>query len=362
MTAQTGLNQASSTRSILVLGNLNAIGLLDSVPGVLPTIIGTSDSDVLVGTDGNDIISGLEGRDTLFGGAGNDVLIGGLDSDRLIGGSGRDVFVFNNFNERTDKIVDFNVGQDTLVLNNLLSQQDYNGVDPVADGYLQFVQDGSSTRVQVDPDGVGEFPFTTVAILENVNAESLTAVVFNEIIGTASSDSLQPFGYENSDSEAYSPLGMKTASLRASAERSSALLQADRLIGTNANDFLVSLEGNDTLIGGAGDDILVGGLGSDILTGGAGSDRFVFNNFNEQTDRIKDFNVDEDQLLLVNLLAQLNYNGIDPITDGYVQFVQQGLNTNIQVKSEAVNSLFTTIAVLENVAAGDLVVANNLII
>lgn len=321
MTAQTGLNQASS-HSIIILGNLNAIALFDYVPGALPTIIGTSGSDVLRGTDGNDIISGLEGRDTLIGGVGNDVLIGGLDSDRLIGGVGGDRFVFNNFNERTDTIVDFDVSQDTLVLNNLFSQQAYNSAAPIADGYLQFVQDGSSTRVQVDPDGVGDFPFTTMAILDNVDAQSLTAVVFNEVVGTSSTD---------------------------------------RLIGTN-NDFLVGLEGNDTLIGGAGDDILVGGLGSDILIGGVGRDRFVFNNFNEQTDRIRDFNVNEDQLVLANLLIQLNYNGIDPITDGYLQFVQQGLDISLQVKLDDVNTLFQTIAVIENVNAGDLVIANNVII
>ncbi len=321
MTAQTALNQASS-HSIIILGNLNAIALFD-VPGALPTIIGTSGNDVLRGTDGNDIISGLEGRDTLLGGVGNDVLIGGLDSDRLIGGIGGDRFIFNNFNERTDTIVDFDDSQDTLVLNNLLSQQAYNSVAPIADGYLQFVQDGSSTRVQVDPDGVGDFPFTTMAILDNVDAQSLSAVVFNEVVGTSSSD---------------------------------------RLIGTNANDFLVGLEGNDILIGGAGDDILVGGLGSDILTGGAGRDSFVFNNFNEQTDRIRDFNVVEDQLVLANLLSQLNYNGIDPITDGYLQFVQQGLDISLQVKLDDVNTLFQTIAVIENVNAEDLVVANNVII
>lgn len=339
MTNQPDLPQASSTGSIVILGNLNTIGLLD-LPETLPTIVGTSGSEILRGTEANDIISGLEGRDTLFGGAGNDVLIGGLDSDRLTGGVGSDRFVFNNFNERTDTITDFNVRQDALVLSNLFSQPLIQGVDPIAGGYVQFVQDGSSTRVQVDPDGAGDFPFSTIAILDNVNSESLTAVVFNESPSTASSE--QVIDTARSDS--------------------GVLLQADRLIGTNANDFLVGLEGNDTLIGGAGDDILVGGLGSDILRGGAGSDSFVFNNLNEQTDQISDFNVEQDQLLLTNLLIKLNYNGIDPITDGFVQFIQQGSNTSIQVKSDDLNSLFQTLAVLENVYAGDLIIANNVII
>jgi len=335
MTNQTNLNQASSTGSIVILGNLNRIGLQDFLPGALPTITGTSNSEVLRGTDGNDIISGLEGRDTLFGGPGNDVLIGGLDSDRLIGGFGSDRFVFNNFNERTDTIVDFNVRQDALVLSNLFSLQGDKGIDPIADGYVQFVQDGSSTRVQVDPDGVGDFPFTTIAILDNVRSQSLTATVINESLDTASSDEV--IGTSSSDSESV-------------AERSSALLQADRLIATEKNDFLVGLEESDTLTGGASDNILVGGLGSDILTGGLGSDsealvqadRLVFPHFNEQTGKISDFSVNEDQLLLVNLLAQLNYNSVQPITDGYVQFIQQGMDISLPVQSDGVDSLFQT--------------------
>lgn len=321
MTNQTDLNQASSTSSIVISGNLNRIGLLN-LPDALPTITGTSGSEVLRGTDGNDIISGLEGRDTLFGGAGNDVLIGGLDSDRLIGGAGSDRFVFNNFNERTDTIVDFNLRQDTLVLSNLFSLQGDKGIDPIAEGYVKFVQDGSSTRVQVDPDGVGDFPFTTIAILDNVNAQSLRASVLNESRGRASSD---------------------------------------RLISTNTNDFLVGLEESDTLIGGAADDILVGSLASDILTDGGGNDHFVFNHFKQQTGKISDFSVNEDQLLVVNLLAQVNYQSVEFITDAYVQFVQQGLDSSLQVKSDAMSSLFSTIAAIENVKAGELVVAYNVI-
>jgi Ca2+-binding RTX toxin-like protein len=137
-------------------------------------ITGTSGNDELIGSDGNDIISGLEGRDTLIGGAGNDILVGGLDGDRLTGGGGSDQFVYYSYRERTDTITDFNVNQDTLVLGNLLADLNYNGVDPIADGYIQFVQQGSSTRVQIDQDGTdGSYPFMTLLILENVTATNL---------------------------------------------------------------------------------------------------------------------------------------------------------------------------------------------
>lgn len=145
-------------------------------------ILGTSSSDQLVGTDGNDMIKGLGGRDTLIGGAGDDIIVGGLDGDRLTGGDGNDQFVYNSFDERTDLITDFQVNEDKLVLTNLFTGFNYNSVDPLADGYIQFVQQGSNTRVQIDPDGVnGSFPFQTIAILENVNAGDL-AVGSNVII------------------------------------------------------------------------------------------------------------------------------------------------------------------------------------
>ena len=324
---RTDLNLSSSSQSVVVMvGDLNSAGFYYSTPQLLETIIGTDKDEELTGTEGNDIISGLEGRDTLFGGAGNDILKGGLDSDLLTGGKGRDRFVFDNLNERTDTITDFNVNEDTLVLTNLFAQLNYNGVDPIGDRYLQFVQDGASTKVQVDPDGInGSFPFTTIATLENITTDTLQAVVLNEIIGTS---------------------------------------ESDRLIGTDGNDILAGFDGQDTLIGGAGNDILVGGQGRDILTGGEGRDRFVYNSFDERTDIIIDFNVNEDFLVLTELFAQLPDNGVDPITDGYLQFFPQGLNTRVQVNPDGVDGFFPirTIAVLGNVNAADLVVGSNIII
>ncbi len=144
-------------------------------------MIGTSGDDELIGTDGNDIIRGLRGRDTLIGGKGNDTLIGGLDGDLLTGGAGNDQFVFNSFSERTDVITDFNVNQDSLVLTNMFAELNYQGVNPIADGSIKFVQQGSSTNVQVDPDGInGSSVFTTLVVLENTTVANL--IVGNNVI------------------------------------------------------------------------------------------------------------------------------------------------------------------------------------
>lgn len=116
---------------------------------------------------------GSNGRDTLIGTKGNDILIGGLGGDTLTGGAGADKFVYESFSDRTDKITDFKPNQDMVVLTDVFAEIGYQGIDPIADGYLQFVQTGSDARVQIDPDGAGFHAFRTMAILQNVTIESL---------------------------------------------------------------------------------------------------------------------------------------------------------------------------------------------
>ena len=60
------------------------------------------------------------------------------------------------------QISDFASGTDVLDLKGIVSTVGYAGSDPVADGYLHFVADGSgNTKVYVDPQG----PSTTIPIL-----------------------------------------------------------------------------------------------------------------------------------------------------------------------------------------------------
>jgi Ca2+-binding RTX toxin-like protein len=62
--------------------------------------------------------------------------------------------------------------------------------------------------------------------------------------------------------------------------------------------------GADTLLGGGGSDLLDGGLAADMLTGGAGQDSFRFSTAlgAGNIDRITDFNVANDSILLDNLI------------------------------------------------------------
>jgi Ca2+-binding RTX toxin-like protein len=140
-----------------------------------PSITGDNANNTLNGGAGNDILNGGAGNDILNGGIGNDTLIGGAGSDRLTGGIGKDKFVFTSLSERTDTITDFSSTDDVLVLQTLLINLNYIGTNPIADGYIQGIQSGSNTLIQIDADGVaGSAIFNTLVTLSNFIASNFS--------------------------------------------------------------------------------------------------------------------------------------------------------------------------------------------
>ncbi|MBW4543721.1 MAG: tandem-95 repeat protein [Symplocastrum torsivum CPER-KK1] len=138
------------------------------------TLIGTSSDNIINAYGGRDVIEGKAGDDMLNGGRGNDVLTGGSGADLLVGGAGSDTFVYTDFNDKGDTITDFGVGRDVLDLRTLFDNLGYAGANPIAAGYMQFVQSGSNTQVQIDPDGVaGSQNFSSLVTLNNVTTTAL---------------------------------------------------------------------------------------------------------------------------------------------------------------------------------------------
>jgi len=142
---------------------------------------GLGGKDVLQGGNGNDNLSGGAGNDNLTGGAGDDVLIGGLDDDLLVGGAGSDRFTYQALSDRgtgAEVISDFAATADTLVLTQLFSSLNYQGSNPVGDGYLRFLQQGVNVQVQIDPDGaIGSGTFTTLVTVNNLTPTDLVVGV-----------------------------------------------------------------------------------------------------------------------------------------------------------------------------------------
>ncbi|HWL46479.1 MAG TPA: calcium-binding protein, partial [Sphingomonadaceae bacterium] len=127
-------------------------------------------SDKLYGGAGNDQLAGDAGNDLLDGGDGADILRGGLGKDTLSGGAGADSFYFDSAvakkkNANIDKIVKFNVKDDTIYLAKSiftklkvgkLKKDAFFIGNKAHDGSDRIVYDKKSGKLFYDADGTGK--------------------------------------------------------------------------------------------------------------------------------------------------------------------------------------------------------------
>lgn len=113
-------------------------------------LLGQAGHDNMAGGNGNDVIRAGWGSDRLDGGAGADQLYGdqmrdwlngGSGDDRLWGGAGPDHFVFRGGNIGRDRVMDFQPGQDQLMIDDALINGDLedfvaNNVRKISGGVL----------------------------------------------------------------------------------------------------------------------------------------------------------------------------------------------------------------------------------
>ena len=124
----------------------------------------------------DNVITGNSGANVLSGGNGNDTLAGGLGKDTLTGGSGNDYFVFNTAlsSGNIDTIKDFNIANDTIVLDNAIFSALSDGA--LDAGAFQFGSSAGSSDVHIyynnstgglfyDEDGAGGVAAQQIAIL-----------------------------------------------------------------------------------------------------------------------------------------------------------------------------------------------------
>lgn len=114
-------------------GGLYAAGQEDTTnillfPDTNDVAVGGDEVDIISAAAGDDNIMGAEGTDFMFGGMGDDIVRGGQGddvvvgnegSDLLISGEGSDIYEFfaDQFVEGdTDVILDFEIGQDAIVV------------------------------------------------------------------------------------------------------------------------------------------------------------------------------------------------------------------------------------------------------
>jgi|GEM_PF-5347175 len=224
-----------------------------------------NENDVITGSAGDDLLLGGKGEDLISGGDGDDYIWGGVRADTLFGGLGRDRFAYHDLSEAGDIIGDFQGGLwgDQIDLSVLKARWNWADGDPIANGYVRWLQVGDDVQVQIDPDGV-DGDFTALATLTDVNMSSLSAA--NVIIRMQGDDIDVMTGTSGNDV------------LRGD-DRDNVIDGGpgnDRLFGLVGNDWLIGGEGNDSLYGADGDDLLDGGEGADVLSGSSGYDTVTY--------------------------------------------------------------------------------------
>jgi len=133
------------------------------------TLAAGAGNDTVSGGVGNDQLGGSTGNDTLNGGAGNDTLTGGAGNDKLYGSLGKDYFVFSdklNKVSNIDTLVDFNVKDDTILLENAvftklnktgtLNKEFFAIGSASMDGNDYILYDKATGYLRYDADGSGK--------------------------------------------------------------------------------------------------------------------------------------------------------------------------------------------------------------
>ena len=118
------------------------------------------------------------GRTPIVGTAGSDYIIGGPGAKTITGGAGNDFFVFTDLRDVGQRITDFTVGTDKIVLTQLMGSINYIGIDPIADQYMRFVagtgSNTGSTFLQIDRDGIlGSAIFKNFLQVDNITTTQL---------------------------------------------------------------------------------------------------------------------------------------------------------------------------------------------
>jgi hypothetical protein len=120
-------------------------------------------------------------RTSITGTSINDSITGNPGAKTLTGGAGNDRFIYNSLRDVGHTISDFTVGQDKIVLTQLLSGIGYSGTNPIADGYVKIVQGSSSNSansiLQIDRDGpLGGAIFRPFIQIDNISATAMSNV------------------------------------------------------------------------------------------------------------------------------------------------------------------------------------------
>jgi Ca2+-binding RTX toxin-like protein len=178
-------------------------------------------------------------------------------------------------------IADFEAGGagDVIDLSVIAAKYYWKDGDPIANGYVRFVQKGADVQVQVDAARSGQF--VTFATLLNTDGKQLTEAnvrlslsADTSLVAVAPAPAPEPEAAPQPQPVIIGGEGDDVLQAGLGTFHMAGLGGNDRLTAGDADTLLEGGAGNDTLIGGAGNDVLDGGAGDDIMAGGHGDDLY----------------------------------------------------------------------------------------
>jgi Ca2+-binding RTX toxin-like protein len=241
----------------------------------IPTLVGTSGSDVLTGTVGDDVIAGFGGDDVILGSWGNDVICGGDGDDRITAGLG--LFEVN--------LVSGDGGHDEIVAGGTSTVVVYAFAPGsvkidleagTATGWGDDTLDGVESVVgsQFDDVLLGSTGFNCLdgmggddVIIALDGDDCLYGGTGNDTVDGGAGADVMSFRY------AGDPVRVNLVRGTATGEGSDRIVGVEDVIGSSFADVLTGDAGMNVLGGEGGADRLAGGPGVDRLDGGSGRDR-----------------------------------------------------------------------------------------
>jgi Ca2+-binding RTX toxin-like protein len=332
----------------------NAGAGTDSVQSsVTHTLAANVEHLTLTGT-GNATANGNTLANSLTGNSGNNTLNGGTGNDTLVGGVGNDTYVVN---AAGDVVTEAAAAGTDLVQASTSHTLGANVENLTLTGTGHSSGNGNTLNN---------------ILTGNVGNNNLNGGTGNDtMVGGAGNDSYSVNAAgdvvtEGASAGTDSVSASLSYTLGANVENLT-LTGAGNAIGTGntLNNKITGNSGNNTLNGSSGADTLTGGSGNDTLTGGTGIDVFDYNALTDAADSITDFTAGAggDKLDLDTLMTALGYGGTNPITAGYVQLLQAGAHTQVNIDSNGGGDNFaTTLATLQNVTATNVTLADNFIV
>ncbi len=253
----------------------------------------------------------------------------------------------------------------TVTSGNTTSDNNFGEVVSSISGFVKFDTDGDSTTTTDDQSGLSNITIQLLDSGDNVVATTLTkydgSYEFTNLkAGTYSIQQVDTGDYTDaSPATSFSGLGTSSPNADSINDRIAniTLGTADDLTDYNFYETTkneVTRTGgseeinttNTAILSTADADIITGGAGQDTLTGGAGDDCFHYNRTSDGIDTITDFNVSgtdkldfSDMFATGGELADVTIT-TNPFDDGYVEAINTGTGTIVQIDFDPNDSLF----------------------